>query len=824
MKNSFVYIILSMSLLLTACGGGGSSSSTDSNTPEETPSEPSVTPENIIATGAVVISGDNQVGSSLTNTNTISDTNGLGTFNYQWQRDDANILSATNASYTIQAIDIGATITLTISFTDNDGFSESITSNTLSIIDTVSNTSPNILLIIADDMGVDSSAQYDYSTDIPTTPTLDALANEGIVFDNMWATPKCTTTRATIITGQHGVSSGVDYVPATLPTDTQTLPRYLQTDTNSAQYSDAVIGKWHLAGGRPDLNHPNDSGVSYYAGHMGADFDDYYSWPLIINGVEETSNVYHTTKVTDLAIDWIEDQTQPWLLWLAYAAPHSPWHLPPSDLHTRDTLTGTTDDLSSNSREYYLAAIEAMDSEIARLLAAMPADERDNTIIVFIGDNGTPQRIVDSSIFNSDHAKGSLYEGGIRVPMIISGKGVNRANERESALLNTTDLYSTIAALAGHQSADYGDSKSFISLLTQTDKTTRDLNYSEFVSDEVEGWVVRNNTHKFIQFADGSQLLFNIENDISETNPLIITDNQILVDSFINYAQTLRGEISEDSALDITNTIFVNNSINCADYAESYQSSVLDVNNSNIFNGALAVTVANGKCIFTTNAIPNHDFNDGDQTFTNDVSEQDVQVEITTSPTIANNNTELSITTDNALFLNGVKVDLLAAGCFGVGDGKIGCNDISTPWRYDPMHAAANFNVDTHNAHAQPDGTYHYHGSPNAMFDNTDDSAISPVIGFAADGFPIHGPYYDSNGIIKRATPSYKLIDGIRPSGPGGAYDGSFRDDYEYVENLGTLDECNGMTVNGNYGYYVTDGFPYILRCFKGTVDASFNK
>jgi len=826
MNYVFRSAILGCSIaLLSACGGSSSTSN-------DTTSEPgSTTPQNSAATGSVTLTGTGEAGQTLTSNNTISDANGLGTLNYQWLRNGAAITNSTSASYVIHNDDVNKPLSLVISFTDNDGFNESITSNAvtptavvITPTDPVATSSPNILLIIADDMGVDASAQYSYSDDPPTTPTLDALAEQGIVFDNMWATPKCTTTRATIMTGQHGVSSGVDYVPATLATDSQTLPRYLKSNSQSAEYSDAVIGKWHLGGGQPALTHPNDTGVSYYAGHLGAEVDDYFQWPLVINGVEQTSNVYHTTAVTDLAINWIDNQSKPWLLWLAFAAPHSPFHLPPSDLHNRTTLTGSVDDIAANRRSYYLAAIEAMDTEIARLLSTMSQDERDNTLIIFIGDNGTPKGVIDSAVFGSDHAKGSLYEGGIRVPMIVSGQGVSRKNVRESALINTTDLFSTIADIAGHQSANYGDSKSFASLLSTNNSTIRALNYSEFVSDDVEGWVVRNNTHKLIQLADNSQMLFDINADISETSALSLTNNQTLVDSFIDYAKAVRGETSTNSPLDITNAIFDNRSSNCADYAQGYKSSVLDVNNSTVFNGDLTISATNGKCLFSTNAIPNHDFNDGNQAFPNDVSAQNIQLEISAAPSIANSVTALSLGTDNALFLNGVKVDLLAAGCYGVGNGKVGCNDINTPWRYDPMHPAAGFNVDSHNAHAQPTGAYHYHGNPNAMFDNSDSGAVSPVIGFAADGFPIYGPFYDDNGTVKRAAPSYKIKDGTRPSGPGGAYDGSFRDDYEYVSGLGTLDECNGMTLNGSYGYYVTDGYPYVLGCYKGTPDPSFKK
>ncbi len=175
-----------------------------------------------------------------------------------------------------------------------------------------------------------------------------------------------------------------------------------------------------------------------------------------------------------------------------------------------------------------------------------------------------------------------------------------------------------------------------------------------------------------------------------------------------------------------------------------------------------------------------------------------------------------------------MKLDLLAAACYGIGDGKIGCNDMSQPWRYDPMSPLNNFGTDSHHAHAQPDGTYHYHGSPNALFYG-DTAIVSPVIGFAADGFPIYGSYFkDGQGAVREALSSYRLKSGARVAmnsvNPGGSYDGQYRDDYEYVEGLGDLDRCNGMTVEGIYGYYVTKSYPWVLGCFTGTPHSSFNK
>lgn len=101
------------------------------------------------------------------------------------------------------------------------------------------------------------------------------------------------------------------------------------------------------------------------------------------------------------------------------------------------------------------------------------------------------------------------------------------------------------------------------------------------------------------------------------------------------------------------------------------------------------------------------------------------------------------------------------------------------------------------------------------------------MIGFAADGFPIYGSFIRDGGEVRKVQSSYRLRSGVKPSGdgqPGGIYDGLYRDDYEYVPGLGDLDECNGLSVNGAYRYYITEEFPYVLGCFSGTPDGSFFK
>jgi arylsulfatase A-like enzyme len=816
--------IVLMLIGLTSCGGGSDSTSTPT-------SPPSVEPTNSLPTGSVSITGETELGSVLLAVDTLEDANGLGEYSYQWFRNNEAISNATNRSYQIVDADLGLMLSATISYQDNDGFFESVSSEPLSIpsLDAASSP-PNIVFIITDDQGLDASSQYGFTSDLPDTPSLDALADQGVIFENTWVTPACTTTRAAIMTGMHGVNSGVTTVPAVLDTDLNTIAKYLKSPLLEEPYATGAFGKWHLAGGRnAEPTHPNLSGFDHFAGSLG-NIDDYNQWELTVNGVQSDTNVYHTTAVVDYAIEWIEQQTSPWFAWVAFQAPHTPLHLPPSHLHNRSALTGSSDDIANNPRAYYLASIDAMDAEVGRLIESLDEEVRNNTVFVFIGDNGTPRNVVDTNVFARARSKSTLYEGGIRVPMFISGKGIVRSGERESALVNATDFYTTLGQIAGLETNYVFDSTSFYTLLSDSTTTSvRSENYSEFESEEVTGWTVRDESLKLIQFSNGTQELYDVSVSFYEDTDLS-ADSEYAnnISRLYSTGLSIRGETTPvQSPIDITGQVFTRRSANCEDYVESYTSNVLDVNRSQVFSGALTISVSNGKCVFQTNAIPNHDFNDGEQAFPNSVSAQDDRYEMTSSPSFANSATALSLRTDNAILLNGVKVDLLAAGCFGIGNGKIGCGDIEQPWRYDPMFRDNGFNVDTHNAHSQSDGTYHYHGTPNAFYHEHNTGSPSPVIGFAADGFPIFGPYFDDNGTVRKALSSFKLRSGQRPNGdgePGGTYDGAFRDDYEYVSGSGDLDECNGMTVDGVYGYYITDNFPYILSCFKGVTDPSFDK
>jgi arylsulfatase A-like enzyme len=379
--------------------------------------------------------------------------------------------------------------------------------------------SPNILLIISDDQGQDASAQYDLSQDLPMTPTLNTLATDGLVFDNLWVTPGCTTTRAALITGKYGVNTGVLEIGAELPGDETILQSYLANNQTTEHYQSAVIGKWHLGGNGAANTHPNDMGVGYFSGYIRGAIADFSDWTLTTNGIDSQSTTYNTTQLTDTAINWIQGESDPWFVWLAYAAPHTPFHLPAANLHSRD-LSGSDADIANNPRAYYLAAIEALDTEIGRLLESMSTQQRDNTIVIFIGDNGTPAQTTDTTVYLNG-SKGSLSEGGLRVPMIISGKGVSRQNERESALINGTDFFATIAQLAGSDVTETHNSVSFKALLSDANSSTRDYIYSDFESNRVSGWAIRNQQYKLIEFTSGERQLYDLTNDPQENIELL---------------------------------------------------------------------------------------------------------------------------------------------------------------------------------------------------------------------------------------------------------------------------------------------------------------
>lgn len=370
-----------------------------------------------------------------------------------------------------------------------------------------SNAKPNILLIIADDVSKDAVPNYTEGIIKANMPNLQGLMSTGITFDNVWAYPVCSPTRASIITGKYGFKTGVLTVDDPISLSETSLQQSITNYTNNA-YATAIIGKWHLSKNTSD---PLTFGVNYFAGILNGGISNYLNWPLVENGTSSISSEYATTKLTDLAINWLGSQTKPWFLWMAYNAPHTPFHLAPTKLHSQGSLATDATSINENPLPYYLSALEAIDTEMGRLFNSLTVKERENTIIIFIGDNGSPNKVAQTP-YKRTTVKGSLYQGGINVPMVVSGKGVDRLGAREPGLINSTDLFTTIGNIAGIQVKEIENSISFYDTFIDTNATRRNYVYSE----KEDAYSVRDTTYKYIKFENGREELYNLSTDAYE--------------------------------------------------------------------------------------------------------------------------------------------------------------------------------------------------------------------------------------------------------------------------------------------------------------------
>jgi len=250
----------------------------------------------------------------------------------------------------------------------------------------------------------------------------------------------------------------------------------------------------------------------------------------------------------------------------------------------------------------------------------------------------------------------------------------------------------------------------------------------------------------------------------------------------------------------------------------------------------------------SSNSIPNHNvglFGMGSGSLNpNAISEQNETYSITTQPIISNTLTPLLSTEGSGrdvgpqysfgVLLNGVELDPVAAEPFPH-EGAMSPN-VNWEWNLEALNVR--IGLDCNNAHVQPTGKYHYHGSPILYLQNLNiSSSEMTLIGYAADGFPIYFKYAysnanDNNSSVVAMTSSYQLKSGNRGgdgvTSPCDDYNGVYSNDYEFIDGLGALDEANGRTgvtpeyPGGTYYYVITDDFPSIPRYFRGTPSEDF--
>ncbi len=320
----------------------------------------------------------------------------------------------------------------------------------------------NVLILVADDLGTEMIGAYGQGVDPAPTPNIDRLAAEGVLFRNAWSQATCSPTRATIQTGRYGFRTGIGRVIETYSNEAAlspaeiTLPEMLDRGT-SGRYAHAAFGKWHLGsiplGGNLA---PNVAGYRHYAGSLEGQIPDYFDWIKVVDGRASRVTRYATSETVDDALQWIEAQTGPWMCYVAFQAPHAPYHHPPGYLHTQvlppEGPRPTCSSPGSDPRPFYKAMVEALDTEIGRLLDGLPPAMAEHTTVIFLSDNGSESCVRAPS----SQGKGTLYRGGINIPFIVWGSRVRQAGEC-LGLVNTTDVFATVADLADVDPGTLGD-------------------------------------------------------------------------------------------------------------------------------------------------------------------------------------------------------------------------------------------------------------------------------------------------------------------------------------------------------------------------------
>jgi arylsulfatase A len=411
---------------------------------------------------------------------------------------------------------------------------------------------PNVILILADDFGWTDLACY--GSDLHETPAVDQLARDGMKFtQNYSACCVCSPTRAAIMTGKYPARLHVtDWIPGAMPDNPKLLvpdwTKYLPLEETTiaevfkaAGYATASIGKWHLATKDSDKYYPDKQGFDVnIAGTDKPQPTTYYApYKIPTLQPEGKEGEYLTDRIGDEAVKWIESvKDKPFFLYL----PHFAVHLP---LQGRADLTekyqkkiaakGGADRLNHKSPTY-AAMVESLDTAVGRVrakLAELKLTER--TIVIFTSDNGGR---VSAPVYTTSNkplrlGKASAYEGGVRVPLIVSWPGVTKPGTVTDEPVITMDLFPTIVDMAGLPSsaaATAVDAIDFAPVLRGggSVKGARDTMYWHYphhqhyqLGGAMPYGAIRSGDFKLVEFFNDMHVeLYNIRTDIGETHDL----------------------------------------------------------------------------------------------------------------------------------------------------------------------------------------------------------------------------------------------------------------------------------------------------------------
>jgi arylsulfatase A-like enzyme len=329
---------------------------------------------------------------------------------------------------------------------------------------------PNVLVILVDDLGVGDLSSFG-APDLET-PNIDALVASGLRFSNAYANcPVCSPTRAALLSGRTPDVVGVPGVIRThernnwgfLDPDAPLLPELLR----EAGYHTAIVGKWHL--GLESPNTPGERGFDHVHGFLGDMMDDYYTHRrhdinyMRLGDAEIDPEGHATDLFSDWAVEYLDsrkDRADPFFLYLAYNAPHTPIQ-PPEDWVDRVRRREPGIDAK---RARLVALIEHLDDGIGRVLRALDANgQGESTLVLFASDNGG-QLDVGARCGPYRGGKGDLYEGGIRIPMAARWPGQIDPGSSTDHVTLTMDLMPTACELAGVAIPEETEGRSLVPL------------------------------------------------------------------------------------------------------------------------------------------------------------------------------------------------------------------------------------------------------------------------------------------------------------------------------------------------------------------------
>ena len=423
---------------------------------------------------------------------------------------------------------------------------------------------PNIVLILVDDLGwsdlaVQGSSFYE-------TPNIDAMASTGVRFTNAYASaPICSPTRAALLTGKHPASLQItNWIPGDdpldrpligpairhqLPLDEFTIAEALKAEG----YATYFAGKWHLGDG---VFLPQNQGFDVNVGGVAlgrppGGYYSPYSNPALVDGPD---GEYLTDRLTSETIRFFEqNHDRPFFALLSFYAVHTP--LQGADrfmekYEYKSRSIGQSDEPGQVAEHAgytkqrqdnvaYASMVHALDENVGRLVAALDELELlENTYIFFTSDNGGRSTLYGAGDATSNlplrAGKGWLYEGGIRVPLIVSGPGLDGGAVRDSALVTSTDFYPTILDLAGAESIpqQHQDGVNFKDALLAGRKTERNNVVSYFPhyhgSASVPSIAIRRGRYKLIQFLETNEIeLYDLEEDIGESINIVDSKREV---------------------------------------------------------------------------------------------------------------------------------------------------------------------------------------------------------------------------------------------------------------------------------------------------------